>query len=117
MTLMKRVAFSTMLVGIACLPSKTALAACNATVNGRPMTPQECHRTIQIYGQVIPGDYLVDDKGNWVNVNNPMHYGNIYIDAQRAPSGSWGGQTYISPHGIYDSTGGCEGGSCVNIID
>ena len=123
MTLMKRAAFfSAALVAMTCLPSKTALAACNATINGRPMSPQECATTIQVYGQVIPGDYLVDENGNWVNVNNPLHRGNIYRDAQsqgnqNSYGGSWGGQSVVSPHGVYDASGGCEGGSCVNIID
>jgi hypothetical protein len=109
-----------------------AQAACNATVNGRPMTEQECAITIQVYGQVIPGDYLVDDYGNWVNVNNPNLRGNTYTDArynqnnyydgqsydsQPAQGGYFGGGSYVSPRGIYDPSGGCEGGSCVNIID
>lgn len=97
--------------------SESALAACNATVNGRPMTPQECTLGMQVYGQVIPGAYLVDGQGNWVNANNPMHRGNTYKDAQRSRGGSWGGGSYFSPRGVYDSSGGCEGGSCVNIID
>ena len=91
------------------------LAACNATVNGRPMSQQECTQAIQAYGYVIPGDYLVDNYGNWVNKNNPMHRGNTYRDAQRNTSGgSWSGNHYS---GVYDASGGCEGGSCVNIID
>jgi hypothetical protein len=131
MTFMKRATFSAVALAVmSCWPGETALAACNATVNGRPMSPQECAMTIQVYGQVIPGNYLVDDNGNWVNINNPRHRGNIYRDAQNtssgsrgsryyqsSPSGSWGSGSYVSPRGVYDSTGGCEGGSCVNIID
>jgi len=105
------------LAGLVCVSSQAALAACNATVNGRPMTPQECALSMQVYGTVIPGDYLVDGYGNWVNANNPMHRGNTYQDAQRARGGSWGGGSYVSPRGVYDPSGGCEGGSCVNIID
>jgi hypothetical protein len=105
------------LVFLTCALSEAALAACNATVNGRPMSPEECALTIEVYGQVVPGDYLVDQYGNWVNINNPMHRGNTYRDAQGAPGGSWGGGSYVSPHGVYDSSGGCEGGNCVNIID
>ncbi len=108
------------LAGMICASSQTALAACNATVNGRPMTPQECALNMQVYGVVIPGNYLVDGYGNWVNANNPMHRGNTYRDAQRArggSGGSWGGGSYVSPRGVYDPSGGCEGGSCVNIID
>jgi hypothetical protein len=46
-----------------------------------------------------------------------MHRGNTYRDAQRPRGGAWGGQSWVSPRGLYDPTGGCEGGSCVNIID
>ncbi|HRY15276.1 MAG: hypothetical protein KDJ31_19630 [Candidatus Competibacteraceae bacterium] len=118
MTPMTRAAFSAAaLVVMASLSSETALAACNATVNGRPMSPQECALTLQVYGQVVPGDYLVDNNGNWVNINNPRHRGNTYRDAQRPRGGAWGGRSSVSPRGVYDPTGGCEGGSCVNIID
>ncbi|MCU7896230.1 MAG: hypothetical protein KZQ66_02765 [Candidatus Thiodiazotropha sp. (ex Lucinoma aequizonata)] len=118
MASMKRAAFSTtVLAAIACISSETALAACNATVNGRPMSQQECAQSIQVYGQVIPGDYLVDGYGNWINAKKPMHRGNTYRDAQSYRSGSCGEQSYFSPHGVYDSSGGCEGSSCVNIID
>lgn len=116
---MKRTIFSAAaaLAVMIYMSSETALAACNATVNGRPMSPQECALSIQVYGQVLPGNYLVDNNGNWVNINNPMHRGNTYSDAQSTSGGSWGGRSYISPRGVYDPTGGCEGGSCVNIID
>ena len=96
----------------------SAMAACNATVNGRPMSRQECALVIQVYGRVVPGDYWVDNDGNWVNINNPMHRGNTFRDAGNTTSGgSWGGGSYVSPRGVYDPSGGCEGGSCVNIID
>lgn len=81
------------------------------------MTYQECQQAIQIYGQVIPGDYLLDNNGNWVNADNPMHRGNTYRDARRSSGGSWGGGGYVGTTAVYDSTGGCEGGSCVNILD
>jgi hypothetical protein len=101
--------------------SGTALAACNATVNGRPMTDQECSIAIQVYGMVIPGHYGADANGNWWNLANPLHRGNTYYDAQRASQqsygGSFGGGSMVSPNGVYDGSGGCEGGSCVNIID
>lgn len=105
------------LAAATCMSSVTALAACNATVNGRPMSPQECAMAIQVYGRVVPGDYLVDRYGNWVNINNPMHRGNTYMGNQGTSGGSWGSQSYTGPSGVYDSTGGCEGGDCVNIID
>lgn len=112
------------LLGMVFTVSETALAACNATVNGRPMTHQECAIAIQVYGRVIPGHYLADQNGNWVNAYNPMHRGNTYLDAQRNANrrqggngGSWGGGSYTSPTAVYDGSGGCEGGSCVNILD
>jgi len=115
--------FAAALAVMTCMSGETALAACNATVNGRPMSFQECALAIQVYGQVMPGDYVVDNNGNWVNINNPALRGNTYLDAQNtyngAPRGgsSWSGGSIVSPHGVYDPTGGCEGGSCVNIID
>ncbi|MEJ2692037.1 MAG: hypothetical protein P8166_03010 [Candidatus Thiodiazotropha sp.] len=51
---------------MAFISSETALAACYATRNGRPMTQQECALTIQAYGYVIPGDYLVNAHSGWV---------------------------------------------------
>lgn len=101
--------------------SGPAFAACNATINGRPMTQQECAIAIKVYGTVIPGRYGADANGNWWNLDNPMHQGNTYLDAQRyggqSNGGSFGGGSLTSPHGVYDGSGGCEGGSCVNIID
>ena len=104
--------------------SHFAFAACDVMINGRPMTEEECATAIQIYGQVIPGEYLMDEYGNWVNINNPAHRGNTYTDAQNNQNtyqegygGSWGGGSVVSPRGVYDASGGCEGGSCVNIID
>ena len=116
LTSIKRAAFSTAtLILVNLMPSEPALAACNATINGRPMTSQECNVIIQVYGQVLPGHYLVDANGNWVNVNNRNHYGNIYRDAQNNSQGSSGGGKHFNT--LIDPTGGCEGGSCVNIID
>lgn len=116
---MKRTTFfAAALAVMTCMSSEAALAACNATVNGRPMSRQECAMAIKVYGRVVPGNYLGDNYGNWVNINNPMHRGNTYRDAQNtATGGSWGGGSNVSPRGVYDPTGGCEGGSCVNIID
>lgn len=101
----------------ALIPQRVVLAACNSTVNGRPMTVQECNTAIQVYGNVVPGHYYADNNGNWVNLNNPSHRGNTYRDARRQRGGSWGGGSYTSPSAVYDASGGCEGGSCVNIID
>lgn len=116
-TVKQKAILATLLASVVSLSSTAVFAACNATVNGRPMTQQECNRAIQVYGQVIPGNYLADNNGNWVNANNPMHRGNTFRDAQRNYGGSWGGGSYVSPRGVYDASGGCEGGSCVNILD
>ena len=70
-----------------------AVAACGATVNGKAMTVTECRLARQIYGEVVPGDYLRDARGNWVKIGDPSVRGNIYRDAQRARnsngSGHW----------------------------
>jgi hypothetical protein len=68
-----------------------AHAACNATVNGQPMSMELCQAAWQIYGGVLPGHYYVDDAGNWVNLNNPAHAGNFYRDAQGGGGGGGGG--------------------------
>lgn len=75
--------------------SDPALAACKATVNGQPMSAATCAQVIKVYGQVVPGDYLTDGNGNWVNADNPMHRGNMYSDAQsKTVHGRYGsGQT------------------------
>lgn len=68
-------------------------AACDATINGRPMTAEECDVATRIYGYVEPGDYLRDSRGNWVKVGDPYKRGNVYLDAQRqgdsGDSGYW----------------------------
>jgi uncharacterized membrane protein YgcG len=118
MIFMTRASFpEVMLAVVIAVSTESAMAACSANINGRPMTQQECALTMRVYGQVIPGDYLMDEYGNWVNVNNPMHRGNTYRDAQSSRGGSWGGRSYVSPSTVYDGSGGCEGGGCVNIID
>ena len=78
--------------------SGTAVAACNALINGRPMTYEECALAIQVYGSVVPGRYGVDADGNWWNLDNPMHRGNTYRDAQRNQQnngGSFGGGSLV----------------------
>jgi hypothetical protein len=80
------------------LPTESQ-AACNALVNGRPMTPQECSIALQVYGRVVPGRYAADAYGNWVNLDNPAHRGNTYRDAERSSnnSGNSGGSKWFSP--------------------
>ena len=46
-------------------PWEEAFAACNATVNGRPISPELCALATRVYGSVVPGRYWVDYQGNW----------------------------------------------------
>jgi hypothetical protein len=114
---MKRTFLSlTSLATMILISSGPASAACNATINGRPMTLQECFVATQIYGYVIPGNYWADDYGNWGNVNNPLHNGNAFARGQSGGGGgghAWGRNTNT----VIDTSGGCEGGGCVNIMD
>jgi hypothetical protein len=81
---------ATLLAGLS-FTASSAGAACNATVNGRPMSMELCRAAWQIYGGVLPGHYYVDEAGNWVNIDNPAHAGNFYRDAQGPRSGGGGG--------------------------
>lgn len=72
--------------------SPEAEAACMALVNGCPMTAQECGAVRSVYGSVLPGRYAADARGNWVNLDNPRHRGNIYTGGRGA-----GGGGRISP--------------------
>jgi hypothetical protein len=105
-------------LGVFAAAASPAHAACGATINGYPMTPQQCALAIQIYGTVIPGRYGADANGNWWNLDNPRHRGNTYLDAQRARNSAGGGRrTGRHTSTVIDTSGGCEGGSCVNILD
>ncbi len=61
-----------------------ANAACNAMVNGRPMSMDLCRIATRVYGYVTPGYYRMDGKGNWVKLDAPSagSQGNLYHDAQ-----------------------------------
>jgi hypothetical protein len=86
-----RTYMATLLSGLSLTFASGADAACNATVNGAPMSMELCEAAWQIYGGVLPGHYYVDDAGNWVNLNNPAHTGNFYRDAQGGGGGGGGG--------------------------
>jgi hypothetical protein len=91
---------STVLVsGTALTFASGANAACNATVNGEPMSMELCQAVWQIYGGVVPGNYQVDDAGNWVNLSNPAHAGNFYRDAQGGAGGGGSGGLTSTPFG------------------
>ena len=62
-----------------------ANAACNAVVNGRPMSAHDCSIATEIYGYVTPGHYWMDKAGNWVKLDSPYagSTGNIYKDENK----------------------------------
>jgi hypothetical protein len=90
-----------------------ANAACNAVVNGYPMSAQLCREAIAVYGYITPGRYWFDDAGNWVKLDAPHagSRGNLYRDGRRSrdsgdsysegmirtPFGSVGGGYYFDP--------------------
>lgn len=84
-------------------PWEEAFAACNATVNGRPMSAELCALATRVYGSVVPGHYWVDDQGNWGRVGSQYAEGNLLRDQRR------GGQdwTYRGPGGAAGSDGEC----------
>ena len=86
------------LAGLAAVFATEAQARCNATVNGRPMTWQECEIAREIYGGYPRGHYLRDAQGNWINLYNWSEQGSVYRDAQRGPrsGGSGGGGRHWS---------------------
>jgi hypothetical protein len=99
MEMRSRLIPTVMLLGLTIGYGVEAEAACNATVNGRPMSPQDCMMARQIYGSVAPGHYVADQRGNWSNLSNGTS-GNIYRDAQRGGgSGSYGGGMTSTPFG------------------
>lgn len=84
--------------------------ACYATVNGRPMSADECMTAYQIYGALPHGHYFADSQGNWVK-NDLSESGNVYLDAQRdAGGGSSGGGGHWSDGGLTSTPFGSVGG-------
>src|SRR5512132_294708 len=75
-------------LGMTSAYSQASHAACNATVNGRPMSSQICALATEIYGYVGPGHYWLDQQGNWGRLGVPYPQGNLYVDAQRGKGGS-----------------------------
>ena len=63
-----------------------ANAACNAVVNGHPMSPELCREATMVYGYVNPGRYWFDDAGSWIKLDAPNagSRGNLYQDARRS---------------------------------
>ena len=103
----RRAHLASLLAGLA-FTASAASAACNATVNGQPMSIELCQAAWQIYGGVLPGRYFVDGAGNWVNIDNPAHRGNFYRDARGGGGGGGGGGS----GGLTPYAGGSVGGGC-----
>jgi hypothetical protein len=67
-------------------PWEEAFAACNATVNGRPMSAELCALATRVYGSVVPGHYWVDDQGNWGRMGSRQPSGRPASRAVTAPA-------------------------------
>lgn len=94
---------------VASMPAEKALAACNATVNGRPMSQELCAYATAVYGGVVPGHYWVDDQGNWGRMGSPYAEGNLLHDSGGGGSAGSRGQPWIyrGPGGSAGSDGEC----------
>jgi hypothetical protein len=86
-----RAYLATLAAGLSVTFASGAHAACNAIVNGQPMSMELCQVASMVYGGVMPGRYHMDQAGNWANIDNPAHAGNIYRDAQMGRGGGGGG--------------------------
>ncbi|NJO36927.1 MAG: hypothetical protein HC871_03970 [Rhizobiales bacterium] len=79
------------LLGSAMVPAGPAHAACNATVNGYPMTAEQCAFAVEKYGAVQPGHYWMDANGTWGLMGDPTPRGNIYAGGYQSRQGVHGG--------------------------
>lgn len=70
--------------------AEDAHAACGATVNGAPMTVEQCNLARQLYGSVEPGHYWMNAEGTWGVLGDPTARGNIYSGAYQSRSGAYG---------------------------
>lgn len=99
----RKMLFTTLVLSVTLMTYvEQSYAACNATINGYPMPSQLCAQATEIYGYVGPGDYWLDQQGNWGRVGTPYPQGNLYRDAQRrlwdgVPNSRPGGQPQL-PH-------------------
>ena len=79
-------------LAIAALPfADQAQAACGATINGAPMTAEQCTLAKQLYGSVQPGHYWMDANGTWGLMGDPNPRGNIYSGTYQTRPGTYGG--------------------------
>ncbi|MEM6466410.1 MAG: hypothetical protein AAF679_07880 [Pseudomonadota bacterium] len=105
---MPRLSTVTKFAAVCCaalMAGQVAQAACNATVNGRPMTAEECRVNTAVYGSVLPGTYRADSNGNWVHLESGRT-GNTYRDAKRSGGGSHRGNSIFAPGAVTDGQGG-----------
>ena len=79
------------ILGVTMVPWADAYAACGATVNGVPMTVEQCNFTQQKYGYVEPGHYWMNDNGTWGRVGDSTPRGNIYSGIYQSRDGLYGG--------------------------
>jgi hypothetical protein len=114
MNMKKAMFFAIMALGIVGAGVETSYAACNAIVNGRPMSQQECASATAIYGYVEPGYYWLDAQGNWGKRGAAYPQGNLYRDAQRRSAQGGNAAPYYrghndrGPFGNYMSDGRCS---------
>ena len=96
-------------------------------INNQPVAPAVVAQIQQAIGRPLPGgayfwdgQYLYDSYGNAVPLSlgggGPTRYPGGAV-GEAYPGGSSWGNSNTGIGGVYDSTGGCEGGSCVNILD
>lgn len=97
-------------------------------INNQLTNPAVVAQIQQAIGMHLPsgaytwdGQYLYDSYGNAVPLSlggrAPTRYpGGATGEVYRDGSSSWG-NTNTGIGGVYDPSGGCEGGSCVNILD
>ncbi|MDH3662081.1 MAG: hypothetical protein OEU92_18980 [Alphaproteobacteria bacterium] len=91
LTSLKRLILGAIIGGSTMLPLSAAHANCNATINGFPMTAEQCRLAIQTYGYVQPGHYWMDANGTWGVMGDPTPLGNIHSGAYQSRSGVYGG--------------------------
>ncbi len=97
-------------------------------INYQLMNPAVVAQIQQAIGMQLPsgaytwdGRYLYDSYGNAVPFSlggtaSTRYPGGATGEVYRDGSSSWGNSN-TGIGGVYDPSGGCEGGSCVNILD
>ena len=98
-------------------PWEEAFAACNATVNGRPMSPELCALATRVYGSVVPGHYWVDYQGNWGRGLTSMPRATCCVTsvaaaARHGPGGAAGGDGEFTYFNDPDTGGSVMTGGC-----